>query len=49
MKATIQVNGLMIYLMVAYDFKNMILLWTLDFQFVKQKLESGKSVRSNTR
>ena len=31
-----EANGLMIYLIVAYDFKNMVLLWTLAFQIVKQ-------------
>ena len=36
MKVTMQVSDLMIYLIVAYDFKNMMLLWTLAFQMVKQ-------------
>ena len=28
--------GLIIYFIVEYDFKNMILAWTLAFQIVKQ-------------
>ena len=42
-KVTMQVNELVIYLTVAYDLKNMILLWTLTFQIVKQSwnLEKG--------
>ena len=47
MKVTIQVNGLMIYLIVAYDLKNMILLWALDFQIVKQSWNLEKSNHSH--
>ena len=44
MKATIQGNGLIIYLMVAYDFKNMILLWTWNWlSNCKTHQESAKS------